>query len=364
MAFQIKDFASITAGMLNHARATTKKITDYQPGSVSRTMMEAPAVEMEELYLQMFLGLRDAIPVATFLSFGFNKLAAAYAVGWVSISAPAPLGQDLLIPAGTVFDAADGRQYASLADVTWPAGEDIVRVQVQHTAPGLVGNIAAGAIKSSTFFDNTFTISNQVIESGRDIESDAEREARFAEFIASLSRGTLEANHYVATLAVVLDENGNRLEYVTRIGVDEQAGRVRIYLYSSLGVPSAALLADAQKRIDGYRDPSTGAVTPGYRAAGVRYDVLATVERGVPLSIKVGMLDGYELTASVAQALGDIFASQVRAVQPGTTLYLGTLIEAMLAVAGVRSIVPTSTANIVCAVNEALVPGTLTVEAL
>ena len=51
MPFQIKDFASITAGMLNHARSVTSKITDFQPGSVARTIMEAPAVEVEELVL-------------------------------------------------------------------------------------------------------------------------------------------------------------------------------------------------------------------------------------------------------------------------------------------------------------------------
>lgn len=51
MAFQIKDFASIVASQINHARAVSDKITDFQPGSVARTIMEAPAVEIEELYL-------------------------------------------------------------------------------------------------------------------------------------------------------------------------------------------------------------------------------------------------------------------------------------------------------------------------
>ena len=83
--FQIKDFVSISAGSINHARAVTDKVTDWAPGSVARTLIEAPAVEIEELYLQMFLGLRDAIPVATFKSFGFEKLPAARAQGWVTV---------------------------------------------------------------------------------------------------------------------------------------------------------------------------------------------------------------------------------------------------------------------------------------
>ena len=364
MTFQIKDFASITASEVNHARAVTRKITDFQPGSVTRTLMEAPAVEIEELYLQMFLGLRDAIPVATFLSFGFDKLPAAVAAGYVSVSAQAPLAQDLLIPAGTEFLASDGRQYLSRVDVTWAAGTSIVRIPVVHTAAGLDGNIAAGAITSSPFFGAEYTVGNQAIENGRDVEKDDEREARFAEFVQAISRGTIVACRYEASQSVVLDANGDRAEYVTRIGVDEQPGHVRIYLYSNIGSPSLALLANGQERIDGRRDPVTGVASPGYRAAGIRMDVLGMAERAIDLGIRVEMQSGYVLDASVEQDLGDIFAARISAVLPGETLYLGSLIEALLAVPGVQSIVPDSTENIVCEINEALVPGTLSVRSL
>lgn len=356
--FQIKDFASIVAAEINHARAVTTKITDFQPGSVARTLMEAPAVEIEELYLQMFLGLRDAIPVATFLSFGFERLPAARAVGFVSVSSEAPLAAPLTIPVGTDFYATDGRKYISTTEVVWPSGAILSLVPVQYAAAGLAGNIAAGAITSSPFFSTAFVVSNQTIETGRDEETDTEREARFAEFVQSISRGTLVACTYAATQSRVLDADGNIAEYVTRTGVDEQAGHVRIYLYSSLGTPSAALLSNGQTRIDG----SDG--TPGYRAAGVRVDVLGMLERAVPLSVDVDMLDGYELDGGVEQQLGDIFAAQIRAVLPGETLYLGSLIEAMLATTGVRAIVPETTENIVCEINEALTPGVLTIGSL
>lgn len=364
MAFQIKDFVSITASIINHMRGTTTKITDYQPGSVSRTLVEGPAVEIEELYLQMFLGLREAIPVATFLSFGFDKQPAAIAVGYVSVATLTPLADDLLIPAGTEFTATDGRHYLSTEDVTWPAGSGVVVIPVAHEAAGLVGNIAAGAITDSPFFDVGFTVSNQAISNGRDVETDTEREARFAEYVQSLSRGTLSACIYAAKQSRVLDVGGNVFEYVTRIGVDEGGGRVRIYLYGNQDAPSAALLADGQARIDGWTDEATGAVTPGYAAAGVRVDVLAMTERAVPLAISVGMLPGYSLTTNVEQQLGDLFSTAIRSVQPGQTLYLGDLTEALLAAVGVREIVPGTGENITCAINEALIPGTLTVESL
>lgn len=364
MPFQIKDFASIVASEINHARAVTEKITDFQPGSVARTLIEAPAVEIEELYLQMFLGLRDAIPVATFRSFGFDKLLPKVAVGFVSVSkTPAPTVA-IPIPLGTSFATTDGRTYLSTAAVTWAANASQVRIPVAHTTAGLVGNVAAGAITESPFFDSSFVISNSLIETGRDAETDTEREARFADFIRALSRGTADACLYAAGQSVVLDIDGNIAQYVTRAGLSEIPGRVSIYIYSSSGPASAELLADGQRRIDGWRDELTGVITPGFRAAGVRVDVLPMVERAVPLSIQVEMLPGFTLTTAVRQAIGDIYSGALLSVQPGDTLYLGTLIELLLAAPGVQRIVPSTSSNIVCAVNEALTPGTLTITAL
>lgn len=364
MPFQIKDFNAITLSQINHARSVTTKLTDFQPGGVARTIMEAPAVEIEELYLQMFLGLRDAIPVATFLSFGFEKLPAAVAHGFVSLSSdPAP-NAPILIPQGTEFTAADGRVYLSTSDVTWAAGAVLVKVPVAFGSAGLAGNISQGLITASSAFSDQFVISNSDITTGRDLEGDLEREARFAEFIKSLSRGTVQACLYAAGLARVLDADGNLYEYVTRTGINEQPGRVRIYLYSSRGIPSADLVTQGQLIIDGSRDEVTGAITPGYRSAGVRVDVLPMVERAVPLSINVGMLPGFSLTPAVTQQLGDIFDGAIRGVLPGAVLYLGTLVEMLLAATGVQTVVPLSNENIICAESEALIPGALSASPL
>ena len=364
MPFQIKDFNSITLGMVNHARAVTKKITDFQPGSVARTLMEAPAAEIEELYLQMFFGLREAIPEATFLSFGFDRLPASVALGYVSISSETAEASDRVLFAGMEFFSVDGRSYKSIEDTVWPAGALVVRLRVASTLPGQHGNISAGLITASPSLGGDCTVFNAPIETGRNLETDGEREKRFAEFVQALSRGTVVACMYAARLSRALDALGQVQEYVTRSGLTEDPGHVRIYLYSSRGVPSPALLQDGQERIDGKRDDSRGILTPGYRAAGVVVDVLPMRERVVGLSVRVGMREGYELTAAVQQAMGDIYAGIIRAAPSGATVFLGTLTERMLAVTGVESIVPVAASNIVCAVDEALVPGPLTVSPL
>lgn len=345
--------------MVNHMRGTQKKITDFQPGSVARTLVEGPAVEVEELYLQMFLGLREAIPVATFLSFGFDKKPSARATGFVSVSADDPIDNPITVPEGATFTTVDGRVYTSTETVIWQVGESFVRIPVRAEDAGTTGNAAAGMIDRSSFFGSGFTISNSAINTGRDVETDPEREARFAEFVGALSRGTVAACLYAAKQAEVLDENGISAEYVTRVGILENPGYVRLYIRSSSGYPSAALQAAGQRIIDGYRDP--GRIVPGYRSGGVRVDVLPMVDRAVALAVRVGMLDGFVLDAGVEQLLNDAFSTVLAGVRPGQVLLIGDLVDELLRVPGVLQVVPESNANIVCGEFEALVAGALSV---
>lgn len=361
--FQIKNFVSIVLAMINVSRGTTDKITDFQPGSVARTLMEAPAAEIEELYLQMLQGLLEAIPEATYRSFGFDRLLPARAHGFVSLSlTPAPIA-DIDIPLGTTFKTSDGRVYTTTEPLVWAAGVSLVRVPVQASVVGAQGNVAAGAINTTSLSGGAFVVSNSAITSGRDLETDDERQARFAAFIRALSRGTMEACRYAVGLASTLDGDGNVSQYVTRVGELEERGYVRFWLYSSTGVPSSALVAQAQRLLDGYRTDS-GTIVPGYRPAGVRVDAIAMVERAIPMSIKVAMFPGYELTTGIQQSISDIFATSIRGIAPGTTMFLKTLVENMLAVDGVRIIVPEGNENIACSPSEALIPGLLTIQPL
>lgn len=359
MTFEIKSFAQITQGAINRARAVTDKITDFLPGSVARTLIEAPASEIEELYIQMLLGLRDAIPVATYLSFGFDKLPASVASGFVTLALDPPPVADSVIPAGASFSASDGRRYLSTADTPWPAGAASIRVPVVAAVVGAAGNAAAGDITSTALSDRPYSVGNPAISNGRDLESDLEQRARFADFIAALSRGTMVACRFAVASATVADGNGNITEYVTRVGAQEEAGYVRFWLYSNLGIPSDELLALAQRQLDGWS--VNGVIVPGYRPAGVRVEALPMAERDLPMTIRVSMYPGFNLDAGAIQRITDVFESAVRAVPSGESIYLKSLIESMLAVDGVRAIVPDRSENIYCAPSEALVPGDLTV---
>ena len=364
MAFQTKNFISIVAGALNMMRGGTDKITDFRPGSVARTLIEGPAIEIEQLYQQMFIGLREAIPVATFLSFGFEKTPASAARGFVTVSRTLPDINPMTIPTGTLFRSTDGRQYLSTESVIWQATDLTVDVPVVSSVLGLSGNISAGGVALSDFFAGMdVSITNNPITNGRDEETDAEREARFADFIQSLSRGTVAAIRYAASQAVLLDANAQVSEYVTRVGMLENPGYVRLFIYSSMGDPTSELIARCQQIIDGYVDEN-GRKIAGFRSAGVRVQVFAMTEVEVDFAAAVEMMPGYTLTQDVINKIIDAVTEEIDAVESGETLYIGTLVDRVIGIAGVLRCVTNSSENIICGENEVLVPGAISITSL
>ena len=364
VAFQIKDFRSIVVSMLSVARASQDKVTDFSVGSVARTLMEAPATEIEQLYLQMLLGLQEAIPVAIYRAFDFEIVDALPASGIVTLVFPEPTEIDLVVPRGAVFEAPlRGARFFSAADVAIPVGSTQALVTVVSVVAGAAGNVteneitqAGGvALPASTEFMNLpFT-------SGRDSESELERKSRFIQFVFSLSRGTVHAVRYAASLATVTDVLGNVQEFVTRIGLAEAPGHVDVYIYGSGGLPSSGLIASGQSIIDGYVESGTGAKIPGYRSAGVEVLVQAMSERSVAIGLTVRTLTGVPHSASLLSAITSSIETVIGAVEPGDVLRADAMIGGVLSISGVQACYLANDENVVCGQFEVLTPGAVTV---
>ena len=363
--FQIKDFHSIVAGMLNHMRRTQDRVTDYHIGSVARTLIEAPAVEIDEYYQRVLHGLLEAIPVAVYNAFDFRALDAVAASGFVRFSVGVLRDVPILIPAGTVVKRPDSRlRYVVQESTPLPAGEWYVDVRVVSEFAGLDGNTDAGTITELVgAIDGVVGVANQnPIIGGREEESADERKTRFIDYIGSLSRGTVWAVTYAARRARVLDSAGIPIECVTRIGLSEDAGQADIYLWGSGGAPSDDLIAAAQSLIDGAFDPETQTWTPGYRPVGVRVSVHGMRSRSVDMALKVAMLPGFIGTTAVTNTIRDKISPVLFSCMPGTVLYLEELLNAAVSVAGVERVLSVDGANISCADDEVLVLGALTID--
>lgn len=371
MAFQLKDFSSIVASMINLMRASTKKITDYNVGSVARTLVEAPAAEIDQLYLEMFHGLREAIPVATYNTFDFNLLPASGATGVLTFYAAGGHVADILIPAGTLAkNQTTSKVYRTTADVTLLVGVNEASISAVSNAVGSDTNSDANTILQMIGSISGITgVANLTpFTGGREVESDDDRKLRFQGFISTLQRGTLAALRYGASTATVTDVNGIVTERVVHIGIIEpyevdslanDPGFVELYVHNGVGGTSPTLVAATQKIIDGYYEID-GTPVPGWKAAGVTVSCYAATEVLVAVTGAVSVLTNYQ-AADVLAACVTSVRSYLLALKVGENAIENEIIRRVMATPGVYNVTLSApVGDVAVLASQKIMPGVVT----
>lgn len=312
MSFQTKDFLSITASMINRVRVTTTKITDFNIGAVARTLLEAVAQELDQLYQEMLHGLVESIPVAIYNGFGFPANPASPASGLVLVTIAAQT-TDTLIPAATQLStAASSIIYTTSSDVTILAGRTAADVLAVAAVAGSAGNVPGTATFTLSPAPQGFVSATAVapFTNGVDAETSAAQQARFAAYIAALPRGTLAALTYGLTLATITNSAGLVTERVAMSLIVEpwltdptqHPAIVLVYIHNGVGATSSALVAQAQAVMNGYVD-SSGNVYVGWKAAGVNLTVCSATDTALPVTMAITCHAAYAATiAATAQA--------------------------------------------------------------
>lgn len=346
--FQIKDFTSIVAGAINHMRGTQSEITDFNVGSVARTMIEAPAIEIDELYQQLFIGLKEAIAVATYNTFNFQRQAAIPATGIVRVTKTSS-GGAVTIAAETLFTAATGSTYASASPVTIAPGETEADVLVTARVAGIGGNLPAGVAftMQPALAGFVSAVNLASLLNGRDVETEDERKQRFALYIKSLPRGTPDAILYGAKTVVLYDGSGGETERVRSAAIIEPwiedpglpPGLVLLYVHNGAGGTSPELVERVNQVIHGYVGED-GIKVPGYKAAGAKVLVDTPEEISVDVTGILTAAEGYDATELIATATG-VLADYIATLEVGGAYKISDVIALMRKIDGVSDFVPT-----------------------
>lgn len=334
--------------MMNWMKGTQTIVTDFEEGAIARTLVEAPASEIDQLYQQMLNGLIEAIPVATYNSFQFAALPANNASGLVRVFI-ASSATPTLISAGTAMSFVGGTvSYTTQADITIPAGNTYGDVLAAANVAGTAGNISAIGSFTLTPTPNGFVSAANLapITNGFDAETPQARQIRFNAFIASLVRGTPTALSYGLSTVQLVDSLGNVTERVASSAVVEPyetditkpPALVQCYIHNGVGHTSSALITQAAKILYGYVD-SNGNKVPGWKAAGVHVDVYAATE--IPLSIggTITALPGYDKPTLDATA-NAAAAAYIVGITIGQPFQAATLIDLIMGITGVANFVP------------------------
>ena len=371
MSFQVKDTLSIVASIVNYMRATQDKVTDFNVGSVARTLIEAPAIEIDELYQMMFRGLKESIPVSVYNSFSFDLLEAIAASGALRYSLQAPSASDIAIPAGTVAKQPGGsNRYTTAVDVVIQAGELFVDVLAYCDNTGTSTNAVAGTITEQQTPISGVSVTNQnAFSNGRDLETDEERKSRFRDYISTISRGTLSALMYGAGTAAVVDATGDAIERVAYVSIVEPylvdpvvypTALVYVYVHNGSGGTSADLVSAVQTVIDGY-EALDGTLVPGWKAAGVKVDVFAATEVFVDVTATIQVRSTHNLVTATEQAIADVSA-YLGGLGIGVESVHAEIVSLIMAVPGVYNCsVSLPVGDVVVASNEKIMAGTVAI---
>ena len=371
MAFQTKTFLSIVASMVNRMRVSTNQITDYNVGSVARTLVEAPAQEIDELYQQMLNGLIEGIQTSVFTSFNFPALGATAATGLIRVVISVQSAA-VLIPATTLITRVDGSMsYIVSSDITIPIGQSFVDVPVAAQVVDVAGNMDAGTQLTLGIPIAGFVSASNLAPfvNGSPPETPEQHKTRFNAYIQTLSRGTSASLLYALTrLTFLQDALGNVLERVATANIDEPyksdpaqpVGLVNIYIHNGVGGTSSALVARANAVLQGYVDQN-GNNIPGYIAAGVHMVLFVASEQSLDVSGMLTIASPFDQGVVVA-AVTSVLFTYIQGIPVGLPYLPAVANELVMQVDGVTNWVPSSPANYIpVTFNTKLTPGSFVI---
>lgn len=265
--------------MIIWGRGSSKQLTDFRPGSKTRTIFEAVAIVVEDFYDKLYRSIRVLIEENIYAIFGFDKIASVHATGLVSFARATIADRDYTILVGTLVQTAPtgGKQamnYRTTQEAVLKMGTLSVEVNVVCEMAGELGNTGADTVNVlPTSINGVDYITNlKAFTNGQEEETKEAQKARFQRFIEANARAVLPSIEYGATLGNVINEEGIIVERVIQAKAFEdlpaRIGEVDVYLWNGVDGASEALLKDAHKHITGYYD-SSGNRIYGYKSAGI-----------------------------------------------------------------------------------------------
>ncbi|WP_425058361.1 hypothetical protein SCACP_30090 [Sporomusa carbonis] len=187
-----KTFAEILQALFDYIINTgTRKITDFNPGSLVRTILEAVAAVIEDCYF-LLETLADKYFVLSsegewldkrVQDYGMQRKPGTKSEGTIAAGRDSPAPFSCRIPAGTLFQSEGGVEVVTLEAAVLNTGELSVEIPAQAVNVGKDANFPAGTVLKQAGIAITGIEWAKVVrmEGGEDTESDDDLKARFLE---------------------------------------------------------------------------------------------------------------------------------------------------------------------------------------
>ncbi len=353
--FDIKTYGALVQDMTTWILANQDAITDFNEGSISRSITEATARVMARLYMKCLAGFENYNIQIPSRAFGVNQKSGQAASGEVTFSIDSATGSDITIASGVLLQSVDGDLYETTEDGTITAGNtdsDAVSVQAQET--GSEYNLQAGEltlILDSTEADSVTNAS--YITGGQNQESNEAYLQRFQEYTLGLSKANVTGQ-----ISVAADIDGvNSASLVEHFPPAAGYYNTTIYIEDGGGVAPQTLVDTVQLAIDGNNNTIAGT-----RGSGTRCRVLSSTVLSTNVTIELLGVPGIDLSIIEYLATSSI-TGYMNNLDIGETFRVNELINRIMdntaEIQDVNSLSPS--ANIVPSSNQVVRLGTLNI---
>lgn len=274
----MRGFRTILGEMATWIMTNSKTLTNFYPGSVIRSVLEAISIQIEALYFQARKGFLSAIEESIFNSFDFQRALATKSTGDVVVTFRAPLDQRVVFEQGfefmTVPVNGDTLYFQVMQDTYVERGASQVTIKVECMASGITGNVPAYAIRRAVLTRGyILDIFNPAkFFNGLPEETTDQRKKRFTDFVNSLGRATIQSIKYGIL----------QIPEVKGVYVKEDTGILTVYVHDVNG----QLPDDLRTRVQN--------ALVDYKSGGIRALVSPVVTKTVDLDITVTVEDSYD----------------------------------------------------------------------
>lgn len=311
--FAFKKASQIVDSEINQIVVSTDRINDFSTGSITRTMIEAEAIEIEKLYYYTLENLKLAIDDAVTSAFGFTRRTATYAYGSVRVDLNSSLAQDLYIPRGTRFFStyeAYEQVYRTQVPYRIPKGSRSFELTVYCTVMGTYGNIPSEVINRTDDLGAITNVTNpEAFNTGQDEESPQQTKIRFRQMIQSIAKGTNQSLVYAAE------------------SVPNVAGG---YLYESTYGTVVLYAHDLNGNLDDNLREQISKKIVQYRPAGIKVIIHGVHKTMVTMNIAVDVTDENLRQIGMLQTIRRTISDYVNSLTVGDPLYKADVLQKIM----------------------------------
>lgn len=319
----------VALGVLALLGAQSGVLSDYNIGSIIRTLSESlgSVIELQGIAEQTLVFQTMVYGALTALS--ITPLLSTPATGVETFTAPGPVSQTILIPAGSLLQTPGGVQFQTTAGVVMASGTSSVQATIEAVSGGTGGNVGSGTITQLlASIPYPLTVTNLTATAGgANAESLAGTLSRFAGAVAAPG---LSSPYAIANAAIGINFGSEvvaqALVYepwaAAGTGIGSGQAGYTLYIDDGTGGASTGLITAVASAMS-----SGNASFPlGFRDAGVPFTVAAVAPTLASIIVTGTLLPGYgSATGAVVGNISGSLATYGASLTIGQTLYQGNL---------------------------------------